>query len=119
MKLEDKKVLADELMGWYIGPEFGKGKIGPGKGRCWFYRGDPIDFTEMIDSRKYNPDIDPRQFIQVLKKLTFEEGIEVIHKLRIKHESEISGNLHWFYGYTWISDHMPEVIDIVIELKRN
>jgi len=58
----------------------------------------------------FNPDTNPTQFLEVLRKLSPEDKINIDYCV-----PKIRGNIT-FDDFIWISDHKPEVIDAILEV---
>ena len=109
MKIEDKKKLAVDLMGWKIDEGYTTGLI---EYYCSFVKPN----KDQILAVDYNPDTDPTQFKEVVEKMTdeIEDKTATICERRFPGQEDLTGRIAWL----WISNHMPEVITAILEILK-
>jgi len=100
MKIEDKKKLAE-----FLGKEMLEKRELEGE------YGEIVFFNDFLF---YDPDIDAKQFKEVLEKLTEKQRSDTTNLLDEKYPMIDSED--WLQDFIWIANHMPEVIDAVLEI---
>lgn len=109
MQLPDKKIIA-EWMGWELvndaEDEYGLYYIDKEHGAHFIKDGMP----------DFNPDTNPEQFKEVLERLTPEQSAKVDDLCNEKYDMPAELVFNLFDVYLWISNHMPEVIQAILEV---
>jgi len=104
MKLEDKKLLAEKLMGWtLLAQTYAVGIYFP-KDKFKFWIND------------WNPDTNPEQFKEVWNKLTLQQQMDIAKDLS-ENRKEYDNIIN---AFNHILDDLPKVMDAVLEvIKEN
>jgi len=108
VKIEDKKKLA-VFMGWKTDDE--------NPLHFWVWHESYKETVSTYKIKEWNPDTNPAQFKEVLERLTPEQKLGL--DLEIRGQMPVYALIDQgtvFDDYLWISNHMPQVIQAILEV---
>lgn len=111
MNIEDKKFLAEKLMGWHTDEE--------NPLHFWVWHESFKETVTTYEIDKWNPDTNHEQFKAVIEKF---ESTKMTKK-QIDKMSEVfigaplGGPL--FTSYLWMANNLPKIMEAVLEVLKN